>query len=97
MRAKDYCVYLLASRTCTLYTGVTSDLIRRVSEHKLGLISGFTKAYGVNRLVYYEQYNDPATAIAREKQIKAWTRAKRVALIEAENPEWRDLSEGWYR
>ncbi len=96
MRVRDYCVYLLASRTCTLYTGVTGDLTRRVSEHKQGLVPGFTKRYGANRLVYYEQYGAVTAAIAREKQIKAWTRAKRVELIESVNPEWRDLSEGWY-
>jgi putative endonuclease len=96
MRAKNYCVYILASPTCTLYTGVTGDLTRRLSEHKQGLVPGFTKKYGVNRLVYYEQYGDVTMAIAREKQIKAWTRAKRVELIESVNPEWKDLSEGWY-
>lgn len=77
----------------TLYTGVTSDLVRRVAEHKSGLVEGFTRKYGVHMLVYYERHNDMRSAIARAKQIRKWKRAWKVRLIESENPEWRDLAE----
>ncbi len=85
-------VYILASRTGTLYTGVTSDLTRRVLEHRSGIRSGFASKYGCDRLVYYEESGDIAVAIAREKAIKGWTRAKKIALIEAKNPDWNDLA-----
>ena len=85
-------VYILASRTRVLYTGVTSDLERRVQEHKLHLIGGFTQRYNVDRLVYFEEYTEPLAAIAREKRIKRMTRAKKVALIERANATWRDLA-----
>ncbi len=89
-------VYLMSNFTRTvLYTGVTSDLRRRVFEHKHGLRSGFTQAYHVNALVYYEPAADITDAIRREKQIKGWTRAKKNALVETMNPRWVDLSEGW--
>jgi putative endonuclease len=91
-----YSVYIMTGKTGVLYTGVTNDLVRRVSEHKLKLFAGFTRKYNLTRLVYYEPFADINNAIAREKQIKGWTRAKRVALIESINPEWADLSEGWY-
>ena len=88
-----YFVYLLASgRHGTLYVGVTNDLLRRVHEHKLKLVGGFTKRYGVDRLVYYEPFDDPASAIAREKQLKRWRRDWKVRLIEKDNPDWSDLS-----
>jgi len=93
---EKYYVYILASKSKVLYTGVTNDLCRRVLEHKLKQVPGFTARYNVNRLVYYESYSRIQDAIAREKQIKGWLRAKKVALIEADNPDWRDLSEGWY-
>ena len=93
---RAYWVYLLASRTCTLYLGVTNDLERRVLEHKEGQVPGFTQRYGVNRLVYCEGFGDVTAAIAREKQLKGWLRRKKVELIESVNPQWRDLSEGWY-
>ena len=92
---KRYDVYIMASRSLTLYTGVTGDLYHRALQHKAGEIEGFTKRYRINRLVYYETFNYVNNAIAREKQIKAWTRAKRLALIKAENPTWQDLAEGW--
>jgi putative endonuclease len=75
-----------------LYTGVTNDLQRRVYEHKNKLVKGFTKKYNMIKLVFYEVCNDIKSAIIREKQIKGWLRAKKIALIESMNPEWRDLS-----
>ena len=92
---KQYFVYIMASASGTLYTGVTGDLERRVAEHKQKLIPGFTARYNITRLVYYESTPDVRSAIAREKQIKGWLRAKKVALIESVNPQWRDLSEDW--
>jgi putative endonuclease len=89
-----YYVYLLASRRHgTLYLGVTSDLLRRVWEHKNKVVQGFTATYCVSRLVWYEAHSDIAAAITREKQIKKWRRDWKIALIEADNPEWRDLYE----
>jgi len=93
---KDYYVYIMASRSRTLYTGVTNDLERRVSQHKLKLIRGFTALYRIDRLVYFEHHGDIRVAIQREKQIKGWTREKKLALIKSANPGWCDLSEGWY-
>ncbi|UCC69898.1 MAG: GIY-YIG nuclease family protein [Armatimonadota bacterium] len=86
----------MPSRTCTLYVGVTNDLEQRVFEHKENLIPGFTRKYGITRSVYFESYGEVLDAIAREKQIKGWRRARKVDLIESVNPRWRDLSEGWY-
>ena len=92
MTNKTYYVYILASqRNGTLYTGVTNDLKRRVWEHKHDLVKGFTKEYGVHNLVYFEQTEDIEAAILREKQLKAWKRKWKLALIEKENPEWEDL------
>ncbi len=86
------CVYMLASqRNGTLYVGVTSNLIRRIAEHKSGEISGFTKTYDVKRLVWFEQHDTMDAAILREKRIKRWKRDWKIALIEAANPLWRDL------
>ena len=85
----------MTNRSRTLYTGVTSNLYRRVYEHKNKLIAGFTKKYKITKLVYYEVTNEVASAIAREKQIKGWLRKKKIALIESMNPEWKDLSEEW--
>ena len=93
---KEYYVYIMTNCSRTLYTGVTDDLIRRVYEHKSKLIDGFTKKYNITRLVYYEITGDVKAAIQREKQIKGWLRKKKITLIEAANPEWHDLSEGWY-
>jgi putative endonuclease len=87
------CVYLLASApNGTLYVGVTSDLVRRVWEHREGLVEGFTKRYGVRRLVYFEVHAEMSSAIAREKQIKKWNRAWKIELVERKNPKWEDLS-----
>ena len=85
-------VYILASKkNGTLYTGMTSDLLKRVYEHKEGLAEGFTKKYGVKLLVYYEIHENPDLAIKREKRIKKWNRAWKINLIEKDNPEWDDL------
>jgi putative endonuclease len=90
---KQYYVYVMASVRRTLYVGVTNNLARRVWEHKQGLVPGFTAKYNCKRLVFYEGTNDVTAAIEREKQIKGWTRSKKIALIESQNPDWRDLSE----
>jgi putative endonuclease len=85
-------VYILASkRNGTLYVGVTSDLVKRVWQHKNDLIEGFAEKYGVHMLVYYEVHGDMTEAIPREKQLKKWNRAWKIELIEKENPQWRDL------
>ena len=87
-----YCVYLLSSgKHGTLYLGVTRDLVRRVHQHKTKATPGFTSRYDVTRLVWFEIYDDPTTAIAREKEIKKWRRDWKVTLIESENPDWDDL------
>ncbi len=88
-----YYVYILANKYKTIYTGVTNNIFRRVGEHKVGLVPGFTKKYGIDRLVYLEETDDVKAAITREKQIKGWLRTKKVALIESVNPDWKDLSE----
>lgn len=86
------CVYILASkRNGTLYVGVTSNLVQRVWQHRNDQVEGFTKRYGVHALVWYEAHETMESAIAREKAIKAWRRAWKLALIEAENPDWQDL------
>ena len=89
-----YFVYILASRrNGTLYVGMTNDLVRRVWEHKQDLVEGFTKKYGVHRLVWFETAERPEAAISREKQLKKWKRAWKLELIEEGNPEWKDLYE----
>ena len=93
---KQYYVYIMTNRSRTLYTGVTADLERRVFEHKRKLVLGFTARYRITRLVYFEVTQDVEAAIAREKQIKGWLRAKKIALIESVNPKWKDLSLGWH-
>jgi len=92
----QYYVYIMTNRSQTLYTGVTNDLQHRVYEHKQKLVDGFTKKYNLTKLVYYESTDDVRSAIGREKQIKGWLRAKKIALIESMNPQWGDLSDGWY-
>jgi putative endonuclease len=94
---KYYYVYVMTNKFRTLYTGVTNNLERRVWEHKNKAIPGFTSKYNITKLVYYEDGTQIEEAIAREKQIKGWLRAKKIALIETMNPEWRDLSEDWYK
>jgi putative endonuclease len=93
---RSYYVYVLASRSRVLYTGVTSDLHRRVFQHKTGMLPGFTKRYCVTRLVYFEMTPDVLAAIAREKAIKAWTRERRIRLIESVNAPWLDLAADWF-
>lgn len=91
---KQLCVYLLASkRNGTLYVGVTSDLIKRIWEHKNNVVEGFTKRYRVHILVWYEPHVSMESAIGREKAIKAWKRDWKLELIERDNPDWRDLYE----
>lgn len=93
---KTYYVYIMASKSGTLYTGMTNDLEKQVYEHKHKLLSGFTKKYDVTRLVYFEDTSEVNSAIDREKQIKAWRRSKKVELIKSLNPKWEDLSKGWF-
>jgi putative endonuclease len=91
---RTYCVYILANRHHTvLYTGVTNDLVRRVVEHRAKLFAGFAPQYNVDKLVFFEAFTDVIAAIAREKQIKGGSRAKKAALIAAVNPDWADLYE----
>ena len=92
MNGKRYYVYILCNkRNGTLYTGITSDLIKRIWQHKNGAFEGFTKQYGLKRLVHFEQYVDVNEAILREKRIKKWNRQWKINLIEKNNPNWDDL------
>jgi putative endonuclease len=93
---RTYYVYMLGSRSRTLYTGVTNRLLERVKQHREGTFPGFTSQYRIHRLVYFETYRDVKAAIAREKQIKGLARAKKMALIEARNPAWEDLAAEWF-
>jgi putative endonuclease len=96
MAHKTYFVYMMTNRwKNVLYTGVTNSLERRVWEHKNGSLPGFTKKYNCHDLVYFEEFEEIDQAIDREKQIKGWSRAKKDALIAAQNPEWKDLAEEW--
>ncbi len=89
---KIYCVYILSSKkNGTLYVGVTNNLVKRVWEHKNKKVDGFTKKYEIHQLVYFEQHNNPESAIQREKQIKKWNRLWKIRLIEEKNPEWKDF------
>ena len=89
---KQYFVYMVTNKgRTTLYIGITNSLMRRVFQHRQGEIPGFSKRYNTNRLVYYEQFNDVRDAIAREKQLKGWSRRKKEALINSMNPKWTDL------
>ena len=89
---KQFCVYILASdRNGTLYVGVTSNLAKRIWEHKQDLVKGFTKEYGIHKLVWYEQHESAESAITREKRIKKWNREWKIRLIEEANPYWNDL------
>ena len=96
MRDHEYFVYIMASKSRVLYTGMTNNLSARVLEHKTEQLGGFTKRYRVHRLVYFESYNYVQTAISREKEIKRWIRQRRVALIESTNPTWEDLAGDWF-
>jgi putative endonuclease len=91
-----YFVYNVTNRSKTLYTGVTNNLMRRVREHKTGAGSGFTTKYKLDRIVYFERFEDVHNVIEREKRIKGWLRIKKIALVVSMNPSWKDLSEEWY-
>ncbi len=96
MRGRAYFTYIVASRSHTLYIGVTSDLQKRVFEHKWKEHDGFTERYNCDRLVWFETHQEIRDAIAREKQLKGWRREKKIALIEKTKPAWVDLSRDWY-
>jgi putative endonuclease len=91
-----YCVYIMGSLTGTLYIGVSGNLHKRVFQHKFHHHEGFTSRYEVVRLLYWESYDDVHKALAREKQLKGWARAKKIALFERRNPQWKDLAAEWY-
>jgi putative endonuclease len=93
---KTYWVYVLSSRSRVLYVGVTSRLVVRIKEHRESDNLSFTKKYRIHRLVYFETYRNVKSAIATEKQIKSFTRAKKIALIESRNPNWNDLADGYF-
>ncbi len=94
-RVKRYYVYMMSSRSRVLYIGMTGFLFNRILQHKSGEIDGFTKRYNITRLVYYEEFKYVNNAISRETQLKKWSRAKKVALIEQTNPTWEDLAADW--
>jgi putative endonuclease len=93
--AKQYWTYIVASKSGTLYVGMTNDIFRRVFQHKNHLVEGFTAKYDCTRLVWYEEFSVVHNAIRREKEVKGWTRAKKIALIESGNPRWEDFAEHW--
>lgn len=95
MKDHQYFVYIVCSRSGTLYIGMTNTIYRRALEHKRGEIEGFASKYGCDRLVYYESFDHVHKAIGREKQLKGWARAKKIALIESKNPRWEDFAEKW--
>jgi len=94
MRA--YYIYIMMNKSGTLYVGVTNNLERRVYEHRTGMNNGFTTRYRMERLVYCEDYPDPASAIQREKQTKGWVQKKKIELIREANPRWEDLAANWF-
>jgi putative endonuclease len=96
MHEGSYFTYIVASRSHTLYIGVTGDLRRRIFEHKWKEFDGFSSKYNCDRLVWFESYQNVTAAIAREKQLKGWRREKKIALIQKMNPAWIDLSKDWY-
>jgi putative endonuclease len=94
---RSYWVYILTNKpNGTLYIGMNNSLERRIWQHKTKAIEGFTKRYGLNRLVYFEAFRNVWNAIARETELKGWLRGKKITLIEQENPSWQDLSAGWF-
>lgn len=95
MQDRQYFIYIMASASGTIYTGVTNDLYKRVYQHKNDLIPGFTKKYQCHELIYFEETSDVESAILREKQIKGWARKKKEDLIKSKNPHWKDLSNEW--
>ena len=95
MREHEYFVYIMSSLSGTLYIGMTNSIYRRALQHKRDDIEGFSSKYHCIRLVYYESFDDVHKAISREKQLKGWSRAKKIALIESSNPRWEDMAEKW--
>jgi len=95
VKGHEYFVYIVCSRSGTLYIGMTNSIYRRALEHKRGEVEGFASKYLCDRLVYYESFDDVHKAIGREKQLKGWSRAKKIVLIEWKNPRWEDLAETW--
>lgn len=95
MKDHEYFVYVVCSRSGTLYIGMTNSIYRRSLQHKRREIEGFASKYGCERIVYYENFDDVYKAIGRERQLKGWSRAKKIALIEWKNPRWEDLAEMW--
>ena len=93
---KTYCAYIMGSLSGTLYIGITGNLHKRVFEHKFHRIEGFTDKYRVERLLYWESFDEVQPAIHREKQLKGWRRSKKITLIEFVNPHWLDLARDWY-
>ncbi|MGH9499266.1 MAG: GIY-YIG nuclease family protein [Terriglobales bacterium] len=93
VKGHRYCAYIVSSNTGTLYIGMTNSIDRRMQQHKSGEIAGFASKYHCDRLIYYESFDDVHKAIGREKQLKGWSRAKKIALIESMNPRWADLAE----
>ena len=93
---RTYCAYIMGSLSGTLYIGITGSLHKRVFEHKFHRIEGFTDKYQVERLLYWESFDDVHRAIAREKQLKGWRRSKKIAQIESLNPHWLDLAREWF-
>jgi putative endonuclease len=94
-RERQFWVYIIASASGTLYTGITGDLYKRVMQHKALETEGFSRRYKCTRLVYFESYERARNAIAREKQLKGWRRSKKIALVEKMNPRWAELAEHW--
>jgi putative endonuclease len=95
MNERSYWTYIVASISGTLYIGMTNDLYKRIMDHKNGGIEGFSAKYRCNRLVWFEEFNHPSNAIAREKQLKGWRRSKKTDLIESVNPRWEDIALFW--
>ena len=93
---EKFYIYIIASRTGTLYVGMTNDIKKRIYQHKNHLVGGFTEKYNIDRLIYVETISDFDSVIKREKQIKKWRREKKVALIDSQNPSWDDLSRDWF-
>jgi putative endonuclease len=96
MHQGPYFAYVVASKSRTLYIGVTGDLLRRIFQHKQKTREGFSARYNCNRLVWFESFVEVSIAIQREKELKGWTRAKKIVLIQLTNPTWEDLSAQWY-
>jgi putative endonuclease len=95
INSRIYYIYIMSNQSRTLYIGFTNDIKKRVYQHKAELVDGFTKKYKIDTLVYIESFQDVHSVIAREKQLKHWARKKKLDLILKENPQWRDLSDGW--